>query len=768
MRRLTRIFAHLVIAVLSGCGGGDSGSGPPPLSITAASPPSGTSGVAYSGYTFAASGGTPPMTWSEAGPLPPGMTLSVAGLLSGSPARAGTYPIVINVVDSSEPPLTNSVSLSLKVNDSAIVISLPGTPSTGTPTYPYPSLTFNVSGGSPPYTFTSSGTLPPGLVLGSDGTISGTPSQVGSFSFSVTATDSAQSLSPPLPVLILIAPPPPLTVSATPAPPQGSVGIAYGPFNFLETGGYLPMHWSVAPGTTLPPGLTLGGSDGSLSGTPTKVGTFAPTIIVTDGATPPVSQSLPFSITIMPPPPPPTINDREAPTATMGVAYPPYQFTATNGVPSLTWSLVQSVAHPPPPGMTLSPQGVLSGTPTAAGMFQITLSVVDGLGRPGLGTFTTTVRVSLARAPAGFTSSGDMTMPRAGHAATLLISGEVLITGGANRKADATAELYTPGNPGSFSPTRGNMTEPRIGHAAVLLKLATPAVRNYGKVLIVSTSEVGSSDTTAELYDPASGTFTRTGSLNHARTGPTATLLNTGKVLIVGGNTTPGDQTAELYDPVKETFSDTASTIVGRTGHSATLLSDGTVLITGGGGTSIAELYDPKFGTFTETKGSFNELLTGNTATLLGTADGTLIGYGLIVDDGGRGYLYDPAPNAQSFEPVGSAPIRQGYLNHTASLRGDGTVLVAGGWTARFVLHCGLISFSEDGAYLFAPESEGFTPTGGLIQPRESHTATVLQDGTILIAGGVQRSYAMVRGGLPPTYYCERTTTVLPSAEVFK
>src|SRR6516225_1858873 len=157
MRRLTRIFAHLVIAVLSGCGGGDSGSGPPPLSITAASPPSGTSGVAYSGYTFAASGGTPPMTWSEAGPLPPGMTLSVAGLLSGSPARAGTYPIVINVVDSSEPPLTNSVSLSLKVNDSAIVISLPGTPSTGTPTYPYPSLTFNVSGGSPPYTFTSRG-----------------------------------------------------------------------------------------------------------------------------------------------------------------------------------------------------------------------------------------------------------------------------------------------------------------------------------------------------------------------------------------------------------------------------------------------------------------------------------------------------------------------------------------------------------------------------------------------------------------------------------
>jgi hypothetical protein len=163
-----------------------------------------------------------------------------------------------------------------------------------------------------------------------------------------------------------------------------------------------------------------------------------------------------------------------------------------------------------------------------------------------------------------------------------------------------------------------------------------------------------------------------------------------------------------------------------------------------------------------------NELLAGNTATLLGTADGTQNGYVLIIDTGGRAYLYDPDPTKQSFEPVGKLPATQAYLNHTASLRSDGTVLATGGSLTRFVLHCGLVSFSEGGADLFAPESDGFTPTGGLIWPRDSQTATALLDGSILIAGGVQRTYAMFRGGLPPTPYCERTTTVLSSAEVFK
>src|SRR5262249_54267733 len=154
----------------------------------------------------------------------------------------------------------------------------------------------------------------------------------------------------------------------------------------------------------------------------------------------------------------------------------------------------------------------------------------------------------------------------------------------------------------------GNMTEARSGHRAALLDLSSSTLKNYGKVLIV-----GSVDTTAELYDPAANTFTPTGSMNHARASPTATRLNTDKVLIVGGNTA-GDLTAELYDPVTETFSDTGSTTILRTGHTATLLLDGRVLIAGGSGSATAELYDPGTGTFSPTTGNMTEARSGHTA----------------------------------------------------------------------------------------------------------------------------------------------------------
>src|SRR5215469_145178 len=90
MRQLRKLLtASFAIAMLSSCGGGDSG--PPPLSIAASSPPAGTTGVAYAGYTFTASGGTAPLSWTESGSPPPGLTMSASGQLSGKPPRAGTY-----------------------------------------------------------------------------------------------------------------------------------------------------------------------------------------------------------------------------------------------------------------------------------------------------------------------------------------------------------------------------------------------------------------------------------------------------------------------------------------------------------------------------------------------------------------------------------------------------------------------------------------------------------------------------------------------------
>jgi hypothetical protein len=743
MRTLRRCFAaSLAIAVLSSCGGGNSG--PPPPTISASSPPAGTAGVAYAGYTFAAAGGTPPMSWSESGSLPPGLQFSTTGQLSGDPATAGTYPITVTVTDSSMPPLRANAQVSLQINDSTIVIA-PASPPAGTVSYPYSVFSFGASGGSPPYSWKASGTLPPGMTFDSDGNLAGTPTQAGTFAFSVTASDSAQQpmSSAPLATQITIGTQPPLMFNSTPAPPDGLVGIPYGPFSFNANGGYLPLQWSITAGN-LPPGLTLG-NDGSLSGTPTSTGTFTFTVTVTDSAPKPVSMSLPFTINVTLPLPP-VIDNQEAPTGTVGVAYTPYQFTASNGVPPLVWSETPPLNM----GLSLSAQGVLSGTPTAAGQFPVTLNVMDAVSRSAP-PFPTIVRVSPARPPASFTNTGSMKLARSGHTATLLLTGKVLVTGGGNGSADPTAELYDPAT-GTFSSTAGNMTEARSAHTATVLKLSNPAAANYGKVLIV-----GSLDTSAELYDPVTGTFAATGSMHHARTAPTATLLNTDKVLIVGGNAATADLTAELYDPATGTFADTGSTTILRTGHTATLLADGRVLIAGGNGTATAELYDPAHGTFTATSGSMTEPRSGHTATLLGSAANAVQkGYVLIIGTDASAELYDPS--AQTFARVGSLPAGPARAR-TASLRSDGTVLAAGGAVFGF----GRIR-SEFSAALFAPESDGFTVTGSLNTARDTHTATVLPNGDVLVVGGTRHSFLC----RPFPFQCHPYTVILSSAEVFK
>jgi hypothetical protein len=418
-------------------------------------------------------------------------------------------------------------------------------------------------------------------------------------------------------------------------------------------------------------------------------------------------------------------------------------------------------------GLSLSSSGELSGTPNIDGQFPITLKVTDALGRSA--SVFTTVRVSLARPPSAFSKTGSLGIPRAGHAATLLLTGDVLVTGGGNGGPDATAELYNV-HTGSFAPTTGKMTEARSGHTATLLSNAN--LPNHGKVLIV-----GSMGTGAELYDPVKRTFAATGSMNHARTSATATLLNTGKVLIAGGDVNTADLRAELYDPTSGTFAYPGSTTTLRSGHTATFLIDGRVLIAGGTGAAgaTAEIYNPKYGTFTPTAGGMTEPRSGHTATLLGTEDGSQDGSVLIIGNhpgffgfnrlpnDGSAELFNP--NTETFKRVGSLGTSYG---HTASLINDrGAVLVAGGYAFRSPpWPCGFqpYRYSEVNAALFAPESDGFTATGHLNMPRDGHTATVLADGiTVLVIGGTQRGLIFRAPN-----YCYVVTDVLSSAELFK
>jgi hypothetical protein len=276
-----------------------------------------------------------------------------------------------------------------------------------------------------------------------------------------------------------------------------------------------------------------------------------------------------------------------------------------------------------------------------------------------------------------------MGVARAGHTATLLSDGRVLVAGGWDAEGSiSAAEIYDPDTK-TFS-SAGDMTVARSGHTATLL--------DDGRVLIVG--GVGSGDAStgsAELYDPATGVFAPAGALwavDHAY-GHTATRLSNGNVLIAGGVTSSDFVlgNTELYDPASGTFK--ATGLLVRYFHTATLLNDGRVLMAGGSGGNFvlasAEVYEPSSGSFSAT-GSMAQKRWLSTANLLASgrvlvAGGRLLGDCGLSDECGLPTnvteLYDPV--AGTFSPASS--MAYGRESHTATLLLDGRVLVTGGKT---------------------------------------------------------------------------------------
>ncbi len=337
--------------------------------------------------------------------------------------------------------------------------------------------------------------------------------------------------------------------------------------------------------------------------------------------------------------------------------------------------------------------------------------------RRGLGLLACGAAVALAQSPGGFTQTGELTVPRQFHTATLLPNGKVLIAGGSNgNSAWASAELYDPAS-GTFTAT-GSMTTPRFFHSATLLP--------DGKVLIAG----GSSQASAELYDPASGTFSATGVMTAARGIHTATLLNDGKVLIAGGNDLP---TAEIYDPSTGAFTPTED-MTEPGADTATLLTNGKVLIT----RSVrlfeedhADVYDPATGTFTRT----GDIIVADPTQFPNTTPGQnpsaiLLTNGTVLITGGAqgdfwatgAQLYDPSTGA--FSITGELTAGIGYWQ-AAALLPEGRVLIAGE--------------SNDGpggtAELYDPMTGTFSAPFHS-QSQEGHAATLLADGTVLLSGG--------------------------------
>ena len=328
--------------------------------------------------------------------------------------------------------------------------------------------------------------------------------------------------------------------------------------------------------------------------------------------------------------------------------------------------------------------------------------------------------------------TGSMTVARTAHTATLLGNGKVLIAGGFSDKATlGTAELYDPAT-GTFTAT-GSMAAARVYHTATLLQ--------SGKVLIAGGTEVEIL-ASAELYDPTTGTFTATGDMAVVSSAHTATLLSSGKVLVAGGSDGSTVYTsAELYDPATGTFAATGSMSTARMLHTMTWLISGKVLVTGGMGEiadtsstlGTTELYDPTSGTFTVTD-AMAEGRYEHTATLL-TSGEVLIAKGRGWDGMNTSLLRSSqlyGPETGTFKVTGSMADATRAL-HTATLLSNGTVLLAGGWAALVATTIPNVLASAE---LYDPAAMTFTPLRNMTAPRKSHTATLLGDGQVLIAGG--------------------------------
>jgi hypothetical protein len=377
-----------------------------------------------------------------------------------------------------------------------------------------------------------------------------------------------------------------------------------------------------------------------------------------------------------------------------------------------------------------------------------------------------------------FSTTGSMAEPLICQTATPLQNSMILIVGGTNGNyfqsgANATkdAEIYDPNQAAlDFGPTGSLNVARGCGSTATLL--------NDGTVLITG----GSGNTTAEIYIPSSGNFSlytppssthpqglKIGPMNAVRYHATATLLQDGTVLIAGGDIgdNAGLTSAEIYNPATGTFTATTGSMsTRRTTQTATLLSNGTVLIAGGQGNysgqvawNTAETYNPSTQKFT---------LVGNMTTTRCQHTATLLTDGTVLLAGGQNTSGTTLSSAEIYTPSSSSFASTGTMTssrieHTATPLADGTVLIAGGFGS-----CGSGSNACITAEVYTPSSRTFAMTGNMTVPRAYHSATMIYNGDILIAGGEDMSlYASSILASAELYsYPVTTATILPAYRV--
>jgi Putative Ig domain len=364
-----------------------------PLSLTLSTLPNATVGVAYTA-TVGVTGGASPYSCTQAGgALPPGLTLSPACVVSGTPTTAGPFTVQVTASDSSNPTLTTTGPESITVTAAATLILT--NPPAATVNTPYTG-TVGVGGGTGPYTCSLvSGAMAPGLTLGANCVITGTPTTVGSFPIVVKGTDAgspAKTGTGPVTVTVTATP---LTLTLSTLP-NGTVGTPYSA-TIGVSGGTSPYSCSLTAGT-LPAGLTLA-TNCVVSGTPTAADSVILGIKATDASTPAETTTGPVGLTILAANP--TLTLSNPPSATVNVPYTgiigvsggksPYSCTITAGTL--------------PTGLSLGAACTITGTPTTAVPQQTVVTVKATDTSSPVATVTGPVTVTVLPATATLTLS---------------------------------------------------------------------------------------------------------------------------------------------------------------------------------------------------------------------------------------------------------------------------------------------------------------------------------------------------------------------------
>jgi len=335
-----------------------------------------------------------------------------------------------------------------------------------------------------------------------------------------------------------------------------------------------------------------------------------------------------------------------------------------------------------------------------------------------------------SRTPGELREAGSLRARRASHTSTVLPDGRVLVVGGFEKGLDGysqiyhgTAELFDPRNGGFVSVASRAVA--RAGHTATALP--------DGRVLLVGGWTPEGRTAAVEIFDPSSASFRRTADLSAPRAGHTATALEDGRVLVAGGETEKGPPIeAEIFDPGTGRFLPAARLREARIGHTATLVSDGRVLIAGGrkpgatGGVVLAstEIYDPARAAFVSGPALAVARYKHAAARL---SDGRVLIVGGSDERDWNGMLASAEildSGASRRETAGALLSKRFKLSGTAVSLRNGLVLIAGG---------------SEVLEVFDPRSGRFASAGSFPTPLYYATATVLGDGRVLIVGGYDR-----------------------------